>query len=94
MKYNGEDEITPFTGAVLPSKTTSTTISSTYQNGGSGYQIGDRLRLIGGTPTNNTRGPIGSICVNVAGAGYNNPANLRISFGGDNSPGTGAAAAT
>jgi hypothetical protein len=89
---NGEDEITPFTGAVLPSKTTSTTISSTYQNGGSGYQIGDRLRLIGGTPTNNTRGPIGSICVNVAGAGYNNPANLRISFGGDNSPGTGAAA--
>jgi hypothetical protein len=89
---NGEDEITPFTGAVLPSKTTSTTISSTYQNGGSGYQIGDRLRLIGGTPTNNTRGPIGSICVNVAGAGYNNPANLRISFGGDSSPGTGAAA--
>lgn len=77
---------------VLPSKTTSTTISSTYQNGGSGYQIGDRLRLIGGTPTNNTRGPIGTICVNFAGAGYNNPANLRISFGGDNSPGIGASA--
>lgn len=77
---------------MLSSKTTSSTTSSTYQNGGSGYQIGDRLRLIGGTPTNNTRGPIGSICVNFAGAGYNNPANLRISFGGDNSPGTGAAA--
>ena len=78
--------------SVLPAKTSTTTISSTYQNGGSGYQIGDRLRLIGGTPTNNTRGPLGSICVNFAGAGYNNPANLRISFGGDNSPGTGAAA--
>ena len=87
-----DDEIDIANGAVLPSKTTTTTTSSTYQNGGSGYQIGDRLRLLGGTPTNNTRGPIGSICVNLAGAGYNNPANLRISFGGDNSPGTGAAA--
>lgn len=78
--------------SVLPVKTVTTTTSSTYQNGGSGYQVGDRLRLIGGTPTNNTRGPIGTICVSFAGAGYNNAANLRISFGGDNSPGVGAAA--
>ena len=87
-----EQEITTFDGAVIPSKTTTTTTSSTYMNGGSGYQIGDRLRLLGGTPTNNTRGPIGSLCVNFAGAGYNNAANLRISFGGDNSPGVGASA--
>jgi len=87
-----DDEITPFIGAVLPSKTVTTTNSSTYMSGGSGYQIGDRLRLLGGTPTNNTRGPLGSICVNFAGVGYNNAANLRISFGNDNSPGVGASA--
>jgi len=87
-----DSEIDTETGAVLPSKTSTTTTSSTYMSGGSGYKIGDRLRLLGGTPTNNTRGPIGSVCINSAGAGYNNPANLRISFGGDNSPGTGAAA--
>lgn len=89
---NGSYSTTVFDGHVLPVKTTSTTISSTYMSGGSGYQIGDRLRLVGGTPTNNTRGPIGSLCVNFAGAGYNNAANLRISFGGDNSPGVGASA--
>jgi hypothetical protein len=85
-------EIAIDTGFVLPSKTTTTTRSSTYMSGGSGYQIGDRLRLLGGTPTNNTRGPLGSICVNFAGLGYNNAANLRISFGNDNSPGVGASA--
>ena len=88
VRYNTEFD----TGVALPSKTTSTTVSSTYMSGGSGYQIGDRLRLVGGTPTNNTRGPIGTICVNFGGAGYNNPANLRISFGNDNSPGVGASA--
>lgn len=82
----------PNVGIVLPSTTTSTSTSSTFQNGGSGYQIGDRLRLLGGTPTNNTRGPIGSLCIAQGGAGYNNPANIRISFGGDNSVGVGASA--
>jgi hypothetical protein len=83
---------TPYEGVVLPVKSNTTTTSSTYMSGGSGYQVGDRLRLVGGTPTNNTRGPIGSVCINFPGAGYNNAANIRISFGGDNSVGTGAAA--
>lgn len=80
------------TGKILSGRQTGTTTSSSYMNGGSGYSVGDRLRLVGGTPVNNTRGPLTSLCINFPGAGYNNPANIRISIGGDNSPGVGAAA--
>ena len=70
------------------------TEQSTYSTGGSGYRIGDRLRLVGGTPVNNSTGPLTKICIDVAGAGYTNPANLQVIINGDGqSPGSGAVAA-
>ena len=51
--------------ARIPIETASTTA-------GSGYRVGDRLRLVGGTPVNDATGPIAEICINSAGAGYTN----------------------
>ena len=62
--------------------------------GGSNYRVGDRLRLIGGTPETNILGPLSdSICIESAGSGYTNPANLTIIFNESTStPGVGGAA--
>ena len=51
-------------GAILSSKSTET--------GGSGYKVGDRLRLVGGTPVADPYGGISEICITNPGAGYVN----------------------
>lgn len=78
--------------AILPVYTNAN--QSSFTTGGSGYRVGDRLRLIGGTPINNVKGPLTQICIDTAGAGYTNPANLQVVINTDgNAPGIGAAAA-
>lgn len=69
------------------------TRTTTYTTGGSGYRVGDRLRLIGGTPVNNTKAPLTKICIDSAGAGYSDPTEIQIiiSTQGDSS-GIGATA--
>ena len=62
--------------------------------GGSNYRVGDRLRLIGGTPEENVLGPLSEdVCIVSAGSGYTNPANLSIIFNeSTTTPGVGGAA--
>lgn len=60
---------------------------------GSGYRVGDRLRLLGGTPVNNKLGPLTVVCIDSAGSGYSSPANLSVVINEDGlSSGSGAAA--
>ena len=55
--------------------------------------MGDRLRLVGGTPVVDATGPIAEICINSAGSGYTNPNNVRIIFNEvGTAPGVGATA--
>jgi hypothetical protein len=77
--------------SIAPVYSNTRTTSST--TGGSNYRIGDRLRLLGGTPVENTKGPLTKICIDSAGSGYTNPANITIVINGDgNNPGIGASA--
>ena len=89
---NGEI-IIPQSGrrTALMDNTTETTL---YSTGGSGYRIGDRLRIVGGTPVNNTLAPLTKICIEGAGAGFTNPANIQILINNDGqASGIGASAA-
>ena len=70
--------------------TRSTTVGSNMITGGSGYVVGDRLRLIGGTPVPTPYGGIYEICVKNSGANYSSPANVRIYIGDGTTPGNGA----
>lgn len=61
--------------------------------GGSNYKVGDRLRLIGGTPVTMNRSPIAKICIESAGSGYKRMENIRIVFNADGqAPGLAAQA--
>ena len=71
---------------MLPTETITTSTS------GKGYKVGDRLRLVGGTPVNTNKGPLTVICIENAGAGYLSPANLEIQIGDGTTPGFGARA--
>ena len=66
--------------------------TSTFTTAGSGYSVGDRLRLVGGTPVTNSKGPITKICIENAGSGYKNPANLQVLIDSTDSSGIGAVA--
>ena len=78
-------------GATLFIDNTSDT--SVYSTGGSGYRVGDRLRLVGGTPINNVHAPLTKICIDSAGAGFSNPTDIQILINSDGkAPGFGAAA--
>ena len=59
---------------------------------GTGYRVGDRLRLVGGTPVNTNKGPLTVICIESAGAGYVDPDKLTIKIGDGTTPGIAAAA--
>ena len=76
------------TPARIPLETTN------KSTGGSNYAVGDRLRLIGGTPEINVLGPLSEeVCIESAGSGYTNPANLSIIFNeSTTTPGVGGAA--
>ena len=64
-----------------------------YSTGGSNYRVGDRLRLVGGTPVNNVHAPLTKICIDSAGAGYANPTDLQVIINSDGlAPGFGASA--
>lgn len=79
------------TGTIAPMPSTSTT--SEYQTAGSGYRIGDRLRLIGGTPINSAKAPLTKICIDSAGSGYTDVTKLQVVINSNNAtPGVGAAA--
>ena len=73
-------------GIMLPQETVSVSTS------GKGYKVGDRLRLVGGTPVNTNKGPVTIICIETAGSGYVNPANLTVQIGDGTTPGFGAVA--
>lgn len=79
-------------GTVHDIRSVTTSVSRSKSLAGTGYRVGDRLRLVGGTPVNNTKGPITVLCITNPGAGYNNPANIRIQIGDGNTPGYGGAA--
>lgn len=69
-------------GYVLSSKSVTT--------GGDGYSVGDRLRLIGGTPITDPFAGIKEICIPFAGAGYSAPENIVITIGDGTTPGRNA----
>lgn len=64
----------------------------TLGGAGQGYRVGDRLRLVGGTPVNSNKGPLTRLCIDKAGAGYVNPGKIDIIIGDGSTPGVGAAA--
>ena len=59
---------------------------------GTGYRVGDRLRLVGGTPINTNKGPLTVICIESAGSGYVDPNKLTVKIGDGTTPGIGASA--
>ena len=73
-------------GYVLSSKSVTT--------GGNGYTVGDRLRLIGGTPISDPFAGIKEICVSYAGAGYSAPENIVVNIGDGTTPGRDATVKT
>ena len=90
---SGYSEVTIQESTNVPGTTQSsetTTLDATAVTGGSGYVIGDRLRLIGGTPVPTPYGGIYELCVKNGGANYSSSANVRIYIGDGNSPGSGA----
>lgn len=73
-------------GIMMPQETVSVSTA------GKGYSVGDRLRLVGGTPVNTNKGPLTVICIESAGAGYVDPDKLTIKIGDGTTPGIAAAA--
>jgi hypothetical protein len=73
-------------GAILSSSSVS------KSTGGSGYVVGDRLRLVGGTPIADPYGSVTEICIDAPGAGYSDTANVVVYIGDGNTPGSGAKA--
>ena len=69
-------------GSVLSSKNVST--------GGSGYAVGDRMRLVGGTPIEDPFSGISDICVDNPGAGYSSVENIVVRIGDGSTPGRNA----
>lgn len=65
-------------------------VSKSQTSGGDGYAVGDRLRVVGGTPVPSPHGGINEVCVNVAGAGYSSEANVKVFIGDGTTPGSGA----
>ena len=86
QQIGGSGVIDTETGAVLSSRTTTTT------TGGSGYSVGDRLRVVGGVPVADPYGPITEICIDNPGSGYTSEANVKVYIGNGVTPGTGALA--
>ena len=76
------------TGAILSSKTTTTSRTT----GGSGYAIGDRLRIMGGLPIASPYGGISELCIDMAGMNYSSAGNVKVYIGDGTTPGSGAKA--
>ena len=87
-------------GGVIGNTTPSTTefgsvlSSKNVQTGGSGYAVGDRMRLVGGTPIEDPFSGIADICVDNPGAGYSAPENVVVRIGDGSTPGRNASVKT
>ena len=75
---------------------TSSTVGNTFFNvsksqtsGGDGYAVGDRLRVVGGTPVPSPHGGITELCVSIPGVGYSSAANVKVYVGDGTTPGSG-----
>ena len=97
--YNASGTVTDYTGPgrsvsspdmdngkILSSRTTSKT------TGGSGYGVGDRLRIVGGLPIENPYGGITEFCIDMPGMNYTSAANVKVYIGDGTTPGSGAKA--
>ena len=66
------------------------TSSNVVQTGGSGYSVGDRLRVVGGTPIKDPFTGVKEICIKNPGAGYSLPENVIVTVGDGSTPGRNA----
>ena len=73
-------------GGVLSSKTVS------KSTGGSGYSVGDRLRIVGGLPIEDPYGGITEFCIDMPGMMYSSAENIKVYIGDGTTPGSGALA--
>ena len=64
--------------------------SNVVQTGGSGYSVGDRLRVVGGTPIKDPFTGVKEICIKNSGAGYSLPENIIVTIGDGSTPGRNA----
>ena len=93
--YNSEGASTgTFSGSGgTPSTTTGAILSSKSKTtGGSGYSVGDRLRIVGGLPIENPYGGITEFCIDMPGMGYTSAENVKVYIGDGTTPGSGAIA--
>ena len=60
---------------------TPTMTTNTEFTGGSGYVVGDRLRVVGGTPVPSPFGKLHELCVELPGAFYSSEANVKVFVG-------------
>ena len=70
-------------------------VQESKHTGGKGYQVGDRLRVVGGTPVASPFGPIDELCVEIPGMFYSTGAdaeNIHVFIGDGTTPGAGAEA--
>ena len=67
--------------------------TQTNWTGGSGFTVGDRLRLVGGEPVPDPYGTISKICIANAGANYTHWSNVYVQIGDGTTPGQGATVA-
>ena len=88
-KYKNSVEVS--TPSIVPM--VSNSVNTQVQLGGSGYRVGDRLRLIGGTPVPSPKAPLTKVCIDSAGAGYTDITKLQVLINPDGTaPGVGASA--
>jgi hypothetical protein len=69
---------------------TPTMTTNTEFTGGSGYVVGDRLRVVGGTPVPSPFGKLHELCVELPGAFYSSEANVKVFVGDGTTPGASA----
>ena len=67
---------------------TPTNTSTTTFTGGSGYVVGDRLRVVGGTPVASPFGSIRELCLENGGQNYSSEGNVKVFVGDGTSPGS------
>jgi len=66
--------------------------SKSIETRGSGYTVGDQLRVVGGVPVPDPFGGIASLKITNSGSGYSSEANVRVFIGDGTNAGTGARA--
>lgn len=67
-----------------------TTVTTSRSTGGSGYTVGDRLRVVGGVPVTQATANIAGVCVDFPGYGYTSASNVQVIIGDGSTPGRNA----